>query len=318
MTAPSQPSVADQRVLVGTPAALEVVLTDSAGEPTEAVGTITVGVTAADGTVVLAAGTATDQGDTTGKYLVTLSAVDNTDLALLAATWVDSGAGTFTTLVEVVGRFWFSIAEATAIETQVNTYGQDTDRVRREVEVEAEGILNWACVPRYARVALDGTDDEKLTLPDRFVRTVRSVRVYTDPATHTTFSDDDLAELVVDDQTIQRPLGKAFDPGRGNIVVEYEHGWDRPEEDLKRAGIQRFRYRINTAKTGISDRTMSYTDPQGATFRLAQPDEKSTGMPDVDAVYQRYARQFGGSEGPAFGSFDYDPSRMSVFHGAER
>lgn len=318
MTAPSQPSVADQRVLVGTPAVLQVVLTDSAGEPADAVGTVTVGVKAADATVILTAGTATDQGANTGEYTVTLPANDNTQLALLTATWIDSGAGSFVTLVEVVGRFWFSISEALAIETQVNTLGQDTERVRREVEVEAEGILNWSCVPRYARVALDGTDDEKITVPDRFVRAVRSVRVYTDTTTHTTFTDAELAELVKDDQTIQRPLGKAFDPGRGNIVIEYEHGWDRPEEDLKRAGIQRFRYRLSTAKAGVNDRTLSYTDGQGATYRLAQPDEQSTGMPDVDAVYQRYAKQFGGSEGPAFGSFDYDPSRMSVFHGAER
>lgn len=321
-----------QRILRGVAATLSVTLTDGDGTAAAASGAVTVGVIRADGTVLVAAGTAT-ANPSTGVYTVGLTPAQNAALDLLTATWTDAGDGSVhTSLHEVVGGFLFSVAEARDLEpTLADTSAYPTAKilqVRTEVEQECEAICDVAFVPRYRRARVDGTGGVELLLPDHEIRTVRSVRTYADSDTYAALTSAQLAELLVfpDDRRIERPATAAFDLGRLNVVVEYEHGYDAPPPDLKRANVRHLRHRLNAGKSGIPDRANRLTTNQGVTYDLERPGPFSTGIPDVDAVYQRYSKRSGdgdedgtgGAVRPRSRSFDLDPQRGSLFHGGRR
>lgn len=319
-----------QRILAGTAATLRTVLADQDGNPADASGALTVAVSRADGTVVLAAGTATVHG-TTGNYSVALTSAQTATLDQLTAVWTDAATGrTVTTRHDIVGGFFFSLTEARA-----SNDGQLADTVkysdaqvliaREEVEVEAEEICDVAFVPRYARVLLDGNSTGEITLPHNRIRRVRSVKILTSTggAVATTLTAGQLAALSVDHLGVMRRTdGGWFDEGRANVVVEYEHGWDQPPTDLRKAALVRLRWRLNSSKTGVNDRATSFTAENGQTYQLDTAGAFKTGMPDVDAAYSRYSMrpQDGGGAGAAAVSMqlNFDPQRWSVFHGSVR
>lgn len=314
--------VTDQRIVRGVPSTLSWQYVDEFGAAAAPPGTVTIGVTKADGTVVVAAGTATaGSGSSPRTYTLPATAT----LELLIVTWTTAGL-TFTTLVDVVGSFYFTIAEARAIEPSLGdaTKYPDTDlvRVRHEVEDELEYICDVAFVPHYRRMTLDGSGTGDLVLEDNQLRSVRSVRTYSSATSYTSLTSTELADLDLDDDlVIHRPAGFVFDDTRrGNTVVEYEYGYDRPPTDLKRAAIRRLRSRLNLANSGVPDRATSFTVTDGGTYRLDMPDSYKTGIPDVDAVYERYSRRVLGTGGavPASGSIDFNPQRYSLFHGPRR
>lgn len=302
-------------------------LADQDGDAADAVGQLTVQVTAADGTVVLAAGTPTDRTGT-GQYTVDLTSAQTAQLNLLTATWTDAGAGrTVTTMHEIVGGFLFSLADARA-----SNDGLLADKAkypdalvlatRQEVEEEAEWICDVAFVPRYQRVIIDGEATIDIVVPYNKIRTVRSVRTYpvTGGTQYIAFTPAQLAGLAIgDDGTLTRTDFAAFDEGRSNIVVELEHGWDSPPADLKRAALTRLRSRLNFDKGAVNDRATSFTAENGQTYKLSTADEYSTGIPEVDAAYTRYSlrRQDGGAY-PTSRQLNFDPQRYSIFHGGVR
>ena len=282
-----------QRVLRGVAASLSFTNVDQNGTPVAAAGAVTAGVTRADGTEVLAAGSATTSGGT-GVYLRALTAAQTALLGQLTATWTDAGdSSTHTTTVEVVGGYYFSLAEARAADT---TLADDTRypdatvlRFRQQVEVECEEICGQAFVPRYRRVRVDGNGSNGLLLPDPRARAVRSLRIYSGIA-YQAYSADELADLVVTDAgEVLRSSGAVFPSGDDNILVEYEHGWDAPPADLKEAALTRLRYRLTAARSAIPDRATSMQTEGGMTFRLDRPDRRKTGIPEVDATYGRYS-----------------------------
>jgi hypothetical protein len=76
-------------------------------------GTVTVGVTRADGTVLIAAGTATaGSGAAARTYALTIA---NTALLdTLTVTWTSATKGVRTSTIEVVGGFLFTLSQARA------------------------------------------------------------------------------------------------------------------------------------------------------------------------------------------------------------
>lgn len=284
--------VADRYILRGVAATLSFQFTDADGEPAAPAGAVTVGVAEADGTVVVAAGTST-AGTGTDPRTYTLAA--QTTLELLTVTWTDAGdSSTHTQLVEVVGGYWFSVADASARDDKLNDRAKyPTPRilaVRAEVEVEAENITGQAWVPRYRREEIAGTGNDTLVCDEVAIRTVRSVRAYSsDGTTYTSWTAAEIAELTFTAHgTIIRPGVWA----KGTkYVVEYEHGHDRPTADLRDAAITRLRHRLNSHRSGIPDRATSMSTEQGQTFALATPGLRGfvTGIPDVDVVYGRHA-----------------------------
>lgn len=318
---------ARQRVLQGAPATLRVTLADQDGTAVNAAGALTVAVTRADGTVLVPAGTATSHG-LTGAYSVALTAAQTAVLDELTAVWTDAGDGSTTTTVhEIVGGFFFTIADA-----RNSNDGLLADPVvypdakilekRQQVEDEAEEICDVAFVPRYARVTLDGDGSPDLLLAHNRIRTVRSVRVYPykGASTYTALSQAQLAGLVVDNLgKLTRTDFAVFAQGRGNVVVEYEHGYDQPQADLREAALVRLRSRLNKQKSAVDERATSFTAENGQTFKLSTAEAYKTGIPEVDAAYGRYSLRSSADTPRAVSMpLNFDPQLHSVFHGGRR
>lgn len=304
-------------------------LTDPTGTPTYA-------VTAADGTSV-ASGNATVVGAGTGRLTAPLAG--QASLGLLTVAWTAIVAGATVVeydTVEIVGGFLFTIPEGRASDVSLADTSEYTyeilDWARAATEFEVEQICDVAFVTRYAYVVLDGTGTSQLVLrhPDegrsvRDVTAVRAVSMATEvDTTFTAFTVAELADLAVArDGTLRRSSWDVFTAGWSNVRIGYEYGQAAPiPRDLKDAALTRFRTWANVRRSGIPDRTMSYTTVDGSTYRMSLPGAYATGIPDVDAVYSRYSRRFrtgtqamGGGAVPAGRTYTYDPQRYSLFHG---
>jgi hypothetical protein len=274
-----------QRILRGSAAILRSTKHDGDGEPVApTVGnTVTVQVTRSDGTDVLPAGTvATVAG---AEVTVALTAAHTADLDQLTATWTErDGVGTvvatWQSAAEIVGGFFFSIAEARASDKTLEdaTKYPDADilATRAEVEEEFEAICGRAFVPRFG--TFTGTGGAQV-LPDPHLRKLRSVTV-----DGTAYTASELEDVKTDEAGIIATSAR-----RGaRVVVSYEHGLDSPPADLKRAALTRLRSRLNMSKSAVPDRATSFSTETG-TFRLSMPGANRTGIPDVDAVLDRYA-----------------------------
>jgi hypothetical protein len=232
-------------------------------------------VTRLDGTVVSGPVVADHPG--TGRYTYTLPG--QPDLDTLNVAWTGTVGGSIVTLtdrVEIVGGFFFELAEARGSDSSLSDplrypTAALADK-RLEVEVECERICGWAFVPRHGRIILPGIGGNVLTLPIQRLRAIRSISTTIQPG---------VAALV-------RYDGGVFPLGTANIVVEFEHGWDYPPEDLKEKSMYRLRSLLNLTRSGVPDRVSSYSTPDGAVYRITLPTRGSTGIPEVDAVYSRH------------------------------
>ena len=282
-----------QRILSGVSAALSVTFADQHGEPAAAEGAVTVDITRADGTVV-ATGTTADTGDETGVYLAAVDATVTATLDLLTCVWNDGGTPRATTQVEVVGGYYFSIADARASDPSVNDqsrYPDDTMRdARAAVEVECETITGVAWVPRFAVETVTvpaWTDRVPLRWPE--VRTIRSAVSLTG-GTRTSL---DVASFE------GTSSGQLVAPGElpaGDLEVTYEHGHDTPPPDLRDATLLRLRSRLNMRASALADRATSFVHQGGGTTILAQPGRAGfeTGIPEVDFTYKKHSRRIPG------------------------
>lgn len=289
--------IPDQRVLRGSAVTFSWQFTDADGEPAAPVDAVTIGIVHDDGTAVIDPGTATD-GAASAPRTYSLSAGNNDRLDLLTATWTDDDGNEATTLVEVSGAVYFTVAEARASDaTLADDEKYPTELIvatRREVEEEFEQICGMAFVPRYARETLNGSGRNTLVLGRSAVRTVRSIEAFTSGVGET-WTDDDLAEVVLQSYgQITSRVGKWFTPGDMNLVVCYEHGLDRPPAEVKRAALQRLRSRMNMALSAIPSRATTYSATEGGTYALATASATKTGDPDVDGVLARYMRRTAG------------------------
>jgi hypothetical protein len=300
--------VADEQILQGVPATITGVFYDQHGIAAPPAGTVTVGVTASDGTVVLAAGTTTTAGGD-GAYKVALTASQTAALDVLTATWTASGGAVTTSVVEIVGGYWFSVAEART-HSGLGDSGAVTDakiiEKRREVEQEAERIIGAAFVPRFRQVTVWGTGTGSLVMPDPVIRTVRSVSF-----AGVSLSAAALANIVAGaDGTLTgywptlavgeeswSSWGSRF-PSGTRVAVGYEHGLDRPPADLKRVALRRLRSIVNAEKSGVPDRAVTFTTGEGGTYSLATPGTRDwhTGIPEVDDVYGSYRDLYRGHQ----------------------
>jgi hypothetical protein len=269
--------------------------------PTDCTGTVTVAVTRQDGTAVVS-GNATGIGS--GKYTYLLPggpaspASATWQLDSLVVTWtgtIGSAAVSLIDTVEVVGGFYFGLAEARASDAALSDPVKYTTAAlaaaRIQVEQEIDEICYRAFVPRFRRVALDGTGTDTISTPDPDLRTLRAASIaYLTGGDLQVLTGSYLTRVVpVADGLLVRQYGLPWPFGTGNAVVEYEYGLDAPPEELRQAGMKRMRSVLTSRNSGVPDRASSYTTQEGSTYRLTLPGRRSTGIPDIDAVYMRYA-----------------------------
>lgn len=316
-----------QRILRGAAATLVYFHLDADGEAAAASGTLTVGVTAADGTVIKAAGSGTTADpDVTGRYTVALTPAQTASLNLLTATWTDSAAPTVgrTTDHEIVGGYIFSLADVRAhnpnLESEAEYASELIIAKRLEVEDEVEDICDVAFVPRYQRVVVDGTGSNEVLAGVQMIRTIRSCRIYasTGSTSYTSLNASQLAGLVFTrDGLVRRTDGGSFDYGLGNIVLEVEHGYTAPPADLRTAVLDRLHDRLIDPNSAIPSRARAYTAADGFSYELTRSDEFSTGIPSVDAVYQRYSlrKKNGDGAAPASRTINFDPQWNGLYRG---
>jgi hypothetical protein len=293
---------ADQRILRGATASLTVTLRNQDGDPADAGGTLTVQVQKADGTDLLAAGSSTTNPAGTGNYTRSLTAAQTASTETLTATWTDGGdSSTRVTVHEIVGGFYFSVGDARLFDpTQLRSERYNNDRLieaRRQVEDEFERICNVAFVPRFRRARLSGNGQTCIMFDDPMVRTVRTVRVYDSATTYSTFTSAQLAALGGENMRrglVERLDGNTWTWGESNIVVEYEHGFDRPPEPVRQAAFRRVVQMLSLAKSAIPFNAISYTPDTGVTYRLSTPSDRRTGDPEIDAVLARHSFNYPG------------------------
>ncbi len=286
-----------QRILRNTQATLSTSLLDQYGEVREPVGDVVVDVTRANGEVVLNEVLATvDEVDVS----VELPLADNDRLDELTCIWTEEGGGTVTTTVEVVGSYYFSIAEARnadkTLRDQDKYPDEDIRRVRQEVEEFFEGVTGRAFVQRYRRTTLSGAGKSYLMLPQTDVSTVRSVRVggvaYSQGSWFVSSGGRlDIGLLNQNFDPDDYGSGVYFPLGRSNVVVDYEYGVDPIPADVKREAIIYLRHRLNVDKNQIDQRSVVITNEQGS-VTLSTPGLRGarTGIPTVDECLSRWTR----------------------------
>lgn len=252
---------------------------------TDAAGSVAVAVKRLDGTD---AGSGTATHTTQGTYTY-----DLTPTALLdtwTVDWTGSIAGATVTArdyVEICGGFFFGLAEArTELKIPTTTSAATIAAKRTEVEQECEAICFEAFVPRFIRRRLSGTGTPSLGTAHRQLRALRAVSVG-----GVAWAAPDVAAVgLTDDGRLVRPGAATWPAGAGNVLVEYEYGFHAPPEEIRTAGKLRLRSLLNRNTSGVPDRAMSFTVADGGVYRLSTPARQRTGIPDVDAVYERYAR----------------------------
>ncbi|RSD26350.1 hypothetical protein [Amycolatopsis eburnea] len=316
------------RVVLGQAATLRhVFLLDEETPVDVSAGSVAVVLKDPAGTTV-ASGTAAHGG--TGEYTFVLPA--QAAVTLLTVTWTGTIAGnptTVTDLVEVAGGTFFTIAYIRAADAQLADVEDFPTPVlvaaRLETELECEAICGRAFVPRYWRETLDGTGTSDVLLGKADVRAIRSAAVAPRTGLPTVaLSAGQLAALAVTaDGMLRRTDSGFWTEGNANVVLEGEYGLDAPPQPLREAALVRLRSLANKHRSMVPDRASSFTSVDGGTYRLTLPKRKSTGIPDVDAVYARYGLDAedgstGSSGAPASRQLNFDPQWLSMFHGGVR
>jgi hypothetical protein len=243
-------------------------------------GTVTVGITSDDGTILVAPGTAT-MGTGAASRTFNLTALDTALLDILTVTWVSTLQGPDTSIIEIVGDFLFTIAQARAMAPLSNTTIYPTARiaeVRTLVETSLEDACGVAFVPRYRREAVNGSGGTKLVLSRPRVIAIRSVLL---GGVVTSFIDI----VPSGPGVLYNPLG--WTAGFGNYSIAYEHGYPTPPPMATRAALtwaKRF-----LVEGPIDDRATSMSSADG-TFMLLTPGIRGSvsGIPVVDAFIQQY------------------------------
>lgn len=285
-----------QRILRATTGSLSWQPQGADGEPADPGGTVTVGVTASDGTVVLAAGSPTS-GTTDSPRTVALTVAQTAKLDILTTTWKIGTDTVAVTHHDIVGGYYFTSAELRDTEPALANITQyplaAIARVRTELEAMVESVCSVAFVPRFGVATVTGA--HTLVLPWSRLRAVRWMKSVG-------------AGLASTDITISTPIpvstaglvdmgSLSYDCSR-EVQVGCEHGYDAPPFDLKRALMLAARVALNASKTAVPDRATSMQLADGGSVTLATPGVGGwhTGIPTVDEVINRYS-----ASGPAIG-----------------
>lgn len=263
---------------------------DEVGTP--ATGTVGVAITRLDGTAV-ESGNATGP-DANGAYTYTFGGRDVLDE--LVVTWTATVGGDAIVLdqdvIEVVGGFYFGLAEARAADPALSstTRFPTSALIDRRIEVEdtAERICGQAFVPRFRRVSVNGLGHPALMMPDPWIRVLRSVSVR-----GVAFSPAQLATVGISDAGMLY-LSQGWIPGvpagTRNVIVEYEYGRDRPPSPVRRAAMTHLKSLLLESLSNLPDRAERTitVDAQGGSVVYGSPDTEHTGIPAVDAAYGKY------------------------------
>lgn len=280
------------QILRRTPATIAATFYD--GSTLADPGVVTATITTATGVALVTA--APTAGTGAAPRTLDLSAIQTTDLDLWAVAWTSPDLGTVETTVEIVGAPLFTLAEARAFDKrQLADPTKFPDEVlaatRSRILDEFERICRTAFVPRFRLLQLDGDGSRGVQVWDTRVTRVRYAAMrYRGQDSYTPLTSDDLGDLFISPGgTVSWDSRGWWWPGSNNILIGYEYGYNQPPPGIRRAALILAVSQLVT--TNISERTMSFSDPNGQTFRYATPGVGRSyfGLPQVDAELERYA-----------------------------
>lgn len=286
--------MAVQRILRGKPATLTLTYLDSDGAAAAPPGTTTVGVTREDGTVLVAAGTATTASG--NLRTVDLTATQTARLDVLTATWTD-GTWTETTRHEVVGGYLCTVEE---IRNQRNLE-LNTAKFPNDLLIDARTWFEDLCarhvkgtsfVRRYQRDTFKGESTGTVLLSKMLPRSIIAVSESGTALTSTDWEDwqlDDSGKLTRNTDVFDPPTPTV---AQRNISIAYEYGFDSPPADLKEAALVAIRSKVLSDRQGLPSREVSVMNEIGI-VRLGQPGaDTPTGIGFVDEVLNDYAGKY--------------------------
>jgi hypothetical protein len=245
-------------------------------------GTVTIGITRADGTTLVAAGTGTT-GTGTAARTYSLTTTHTALLDRLTVTWTSTSKGTLTGYLEVRGGFLFSLAELRALDPLSDTVKYPTAALvamRTTVEQAIELEYGTALVPTYTlepRRMRDGMIVTRTPL-----RALRSLS-YTSAGVTTAYTSQQLAALTLDDWAITGAWG--WGCRTSQVTVGYEYGLDTPPGRLRQAAVRLARQWLVSGP--VDDRALGAASPDGNfSFGLATPGRGGSvfGLPELDAI----------------------------------
>lgn len=194
-------------------------------------------------------------------------------------------AQSIVTEAEVVSAHLFTLAEARAYRDQQLaddvTYPDDDIRHARDRITDAfQVVCGVAFFPRYEREVVDGRGGRRIWLPHK-----RPLSLISATVDGVTLSSPELSEVILfRTGRIERTAG--WTSGYQNVVIEYERGYRRIPEEVRRAALALVHYELVSSE--ITDRMVSFANELG-TVRLSTPGRYTpTGIPLVDSVLWRY------------------------------
>lgn len=284
------------RILRGTAATLTFQGRDQNGEPADP-GTVTVGVTRSDGTVVVAAGTATTAPSTApSTRTVALTAAQTSQLDVLFATWTVSGTEIAVTRHDVVGGFYYGVDDLRAAEPSTSTDRsvEEVHAVRAHVETLIEQSTGVAFVPRFDVAYLEGNRTCHVVLPRWYLRRFRWIKLWSSNTESSAFTDTACAAIRPDAGGVMR-LDHVADGGLVGYMVEvgFEHGMDAPPADVAREALVFARSQGTRGKRSMPEAATSQRLDNGTFITLATPGVGNwhTGIPTVDDMIRRRRRR---------------------------
>jgi len=256
-------------------------------------GAVTIGIVDAADATVVAAGTATAKNGTGTSTNYTYSLAIQTTVKQLTVSWTRSDTGAvLEDEIEVVGDVLFTEAEARAFtvtgsQTPLSSATSYPDATIAEARDRITALFEQYCgvsfIPRSAYLELPGSGGRRLDVPHHRIIQVLSCTI---GGTAQTATD---IEPLRNQRQLAHKTGTFSFPSTAdpqNVHVCYEHGYEHPPLDVKRAGLLLLLREI--VPSDLPDRALSYSNADG-TFRLSYPGENSpTGIPTVDETLNRY------------------------------
>lgn len=289
-----------ERVLRNTAATISVTFYNGS-TAVEADGTVTVTAKRADGTTLLGPTAATND-PAVGVYSIVIPPQAN--LNFLTLTWSGTFTGTAITIesyVEIVGGFFFSIAELRASDNALSITrfsNQQLIDARLSVETEFEDICGQAFVRRFASEYVEDVYDYDIFTQHYNPRKLLALKV--NGTTYDVSTWEALYYVTTGSGgksiTLAGPALVAT-YGGNHVYIEYEYGMTQVPYPIKEKAIRRAKLNLLGMASTIDPRATTMLLPDIGQVNLATPGMRGleTGIPDIDVVLRRYAVVSGSS-----------------------
>lgn len=259
----------------------------------DADGTVTVTAKKADGTTLFSTSATNDPAP--GVYTTVIP--PQATLNQLTLTWTGTFTGTTVSIesnVEIVGGFYFSIAELRAQDKNFDNLTKYPNSAlidaRAYVEAEFEDICHRAFVPRYHRETGIVTDYDTHTLWLEKPEVVRFISLKVAGVDQLSWytagylTKDKWSPRIVNLNNVA--IGAVY----SNVDAEYEYGMTQVPLPIKQKALKRAKMFLMGQTSTLDERAVSMSLPDIGTINLAQPGVRGseTGVPDIDIVLRRY------------------------------